>query len=158
MVYEWKFESKYPVSAQVAGETMEQIRLASGKGYLEAEDLLEESRADSAPLHPCFEWNDDIAAEKYRLAQARDMIKNITVKVIDEKPLTEPQRAFVTVVPNTAKGKFVPLQIALETPEYRAQVLQNARWELQNFKRKYNAYSELSKVFEAIDDFADSLT
>ena len=155
MVYQWKID-KYPVPAQVAGEEIERIRANSGKEYIEAEDLLEASRENNAPLHSCFEWNDDLAAEKYRLWQARQIIINITV-VIETANTVPHVRAFVSVADSCDKGKFIQIQKALENNEYRAQILKNALAELQTFKHKYSVYSELSKVFEAIDGFADSL-
>ena len=155
MVYQWKID-KYPVPAQVAGEEIERIRANSGKEYIEAEDLLEASREDNAPLHSCFEWDDDLAAEKYRLWQARQIIINITV-VIETSNTVPHVRAFVSVADSCDKGKFIQIQKALENNEYRAQILRNALVELQTFKHKYSVYSELSKVFEAIDGFADSL-
>lgn len=35
------------------------------------EQVLEKARDEQSELHKCFEWNDSIAAEKYRLQQAR---------------------------------------------------------------------------------------
>ena len=156
MVYQWKID-KYPVPAQVAGEEIERIRANSGKEYIEAEDLLEASRRDNAPLHSCFEWDDDKAAEKYRLWQARDIIKHIAVVIQNTPAASQPVRAFVSIADGNDKGKFIQIQKALENNEYRAQILRNALVELQTFKHKYSVYSELSKVFEAIDDLADSL-
>ena len=156
MDYQWKVD-KYPVPAQVAGEEIERIRANSGKEYIEAEDLLEASREDTAPLHSCFEWDDDRAAEKYRLWQARQIISNITVVTETVNTVPQPVRAFVSIADYKDKGKFIQIQKALENNEYRAQILKNALAELQTFKHKYSVYSELSKIFEAIDDFAGSL-
>lgn len=156
MIYQWKID-KYPVPAQVAGEEIERIRANSGKEYIEAEDLLEASREDIAPLHSCFEWDDDRAAERYRLWQAKHIICDITVVVEISNNTPISARAFVSVADYKDKGKFIQIQKALENNDYRAQILKNALVELQTFKHKYSVYSELSKVFEAVDDFADSL-
>lgn len=162
MVYQWKSAGeKYPVTAQVAGETIEEITKTLGKGYIEKEDLLEASREENAPLHKCFEWRDEVAAEKYRVYQAGDIISNIvvvTVKVGDKTTeLKEPTRAFVSVSTAKAKGKFVSVESVMSNEDYRKQVLNNAAFELLTFKNKYQGYAELSKVFESITDFADSL-
>lgn len=156
-VYKWKFD-KYHIPAKIAGETIEGIKIKSGKDFIEPEELLEASRDENAPLHSCFEWDDGKAAEKYRLWQAHDIIKNITVEIISEDQ-TPPQivRAFVSVAPSNEKGKFVNIKTAIERDDYRKQILDNAFEELQNFKRKYQMYSELEKVFSAIDEFAETL-
>ena len=156
MVYEWGID-KYPVDAQIAGETIEALKSELGKDYIEAEDLLNASRAENAPLHSCFEWDDTIAAEKYRLNQAGDIIRNITVKIIDASEKPQVVRALVNVSPQNEKGKYVSIQTAMVKGEYRDQVLKNALIELQNFKHKYQSYSELATIFKAIDEFADTV-
>lgn len=41
-------------------------------------DVLEKARGnEDSELHKCFEWDDAIAGEKYRLQQARDVIRMI---------------------------------------------------------------------------------
>lgn len=155
MVYQWKFD-KFPVPAQVAGETIEAIKQARGKEFIEPEDLLDASRDENAPLHSCFEWDDNKAAEKYRLWQARKIIGNITVIIEPVNTVPQTVRAFVSITDTNDKGKFVQIQTALKNSEYREQILKNALAELQSFKTKYRVYSELSKVFAAIDNFADS--
>lgn len=155
MIYEWKIP-KYPVSAQVAGEELEKIR--ERNGYVEAADLLEASRAENAPLHSCFEWDDDKAAENYRLYQAKDIIRNIVVKV-EKADGGEPSavRAFVSVTVDKTAAQYQPINIALDNPDYRQIVLMNALTKLEEFRRTYKDFQELSEVFKAIDNFADSL-
>lgn len=71
MVYKWKIPGVIPVDAQTAGEELQ--RIYQEKGGLNPSDIVEESRHDSAPLHPCFEWDDETAAEKYRQTQAMQL-------------------------------------------------------------------------------------
>lgn len=158
MVYVWKI-NKYPVDAQVAGETIEDIKNKSGKDFIEPEELLEASRDENAPLHCCFEWDNNIAAEKYRIRQARELIQNVTVTIMKENLTPEGKiyRAFVNVADYNDKGKYVPVNVAMEVKDYRKQILENALFELQNFKRKYQDYVELSKVISVIDEVVEDL-
>lgn len=158
-VYEWKTPYLYPVSAQVAGETIEALKTALGKENIEPEDLLEASRADGTPLHTCFEWDDSKAAEKYRLEQATNMIRSVVVKIVVDggEPVTT--RAFVNVSEKLhAKGTFVSIQTALEQKDYRQNILRSALFELQTFQRKYSIYQELAGVFSAIHDFTEKFS
>ena len=75
MIYKWKIPGVIPVDAQTAGEELQ--RIYQEKGGLNPSDIVEESRNDSAPLHPCFEWDDEIAAEKYRQTQAMQIVRSI---------------------------------------------------------------------------------
>lgn len=44
------------------------------EGVLNPQQVVEESRSATHPLHEYFEWDDSAAAEKYRQVQARAMI------------------------------------------------------------------------------------
>ena len=68
MTYQWKLPGVMPVDAQTAGDELE--RVYKKRGDIKPSTLVEESRPASAPLHRCFEWDDAIAAEKYRESQA----------------------------------------------------------------------------------------
>ena len=151
-VYSWKYS--WAVPAQVAGEYLEQ--LAKDKGELTPELILNESRDEKAVLHPCFEWDDEKAAEGYRLYQAGKILRDITVK-IEREENTPPRivRAYVNVTDQQKheKGAYVSIDIAMKNCDYKAQVLKNALYELQTFKNKYAQYVELEKVFDAINEF-----
>ena len=155
-VYSWKFGQ--PVPAQVAGEYLE--KLEQENGALTPELVLNESRDEKAVLHPCFEWDDGKAAESYRLYQARKIISNITVKIeTSANETSTPVRAFVSISDSAKKetGNFVSIGVAMNDEVMRAQVLKNALYELQTFKRKYAAYSELQNIFNAIDELETKL-
>ena len=154
MVYGWKFN--LPVDAQIAGEELERIE---GKfGALTPENVLDESRDVNSVLHSCFEWDDTIAAEKFRLSQAHHIICNITCTVkpaINDSPREIVTRAFVNVSDET-KGKFIAINTALSQNDTRQRVLKNALAELRMFQNKYQIYAELAGVCKAIDDFAST--
>ena len=148
MVYKWRFNMG--VSAETAGEELERVEHKHGK--VTPELVLEESRKEKAPLHKCFEWNDSIAAEKYRLNQAGQIIRNLVV-VLDEYQQSEPVRAFVNIESEApAKtGKFINVVSAMKKEETRAAVLANALRELQEFTKKYQGLDELAGVFSEIN-------
>lgn len=152
MVYEWKYPLK--VDAQSAGDEL--ARIENKFGELTPEKVVDESRDENAVLHPCFEWNDAIAAELYRREQARHIISNITV-TIESPAITEGgkitvTRAFVDVS-ESVKGKFVNIKTALNNDDYKRRILLNAKTELLCFEAKYSAYRELCGVCNEIDNF-----
>lgn len=79
------------ISADTAGSELSRIREENGR--LTPQLVVDEARSDDAPLHPAFEWRDDVAAECYRNVQASSLIK--TVKVVN--PLADPKPAYVKV-------------------------------------------------------------
>jgi hypothetical protein len=62
--------------------------LEDRRGRLTAEQVVEEARPQSSPLHGCFEWDDSKAAESWRIEQARDLIKRVKIVVeIEDKKI-----------------------------------------------------------------------
>lgn len=156
----WKNGVQYKVEAIVAAETIRNLQNKLGKDTITAKDLLDASRDENAPLHSCFEWDDGIAAEKYREWQARHIINSIVIQNVSDDTSLPPTRLFVNVVKSGSpkvKGQYASITVAFANETYHKQVLANALIELQNFRRKYQVYSELSGVFSAIDSFSDSL-
>ena len=56
-----------------------------GGGVLEAKAVLVLAANPDNVLHSYFEWDDTVAAGRYRLEQARDLIRTVTVKFTIEK-------------------------------------------------------------------------
>lgn len=148
MVYKYK-ATKYKVPAQVAGEYLHKL---DEDGGLTAERLLDESRPKNALLHGCFEWDNTKAAEAHRLWQARYFIGNIVVAQIEDNPVP-PVRAFVNVsdAGHAQKALYRPVRAALSDSASRETVLANALRELEIFRDKYGALTELTAVIDAID-------
>lgn len=143
MTYQWKLPGLMPVDAQVAGEELH--RIYQEKGRLDAPDIVDESRPVDAPLHPCFEWNDVVAAEKYRETQAQNIVRSVVV--VHENQSNEPVevRAFVNV-----QETYRPIEVVVNSEEQMKELLKSAFSELKSFEKKYAALSQLAPVFEAI--------
>lgn len=70
------------LSPQVIGEALADIE--DRHGIIDPNTVVDESRPEDAPLHPAFEWRDDVAAEKWRVEQARRVVRCVEV-VIDKR-------------------------------------------------------------------------
>ena len=146
MTYQWKVQGIMPVDAQTAGNELQ--RIYERDGVIEPETVVAESQTPSAPLHSCFEWDDEKAAHKYRITQAQTIIRSIVV-VADEAKQPE-TRAFVNV-----QREYHPVSVVVRNPEKREILLQNALNELRWFERKYHTLQELSNVFAAIKEVTE---
>lgn len=137
--------SLFKNSAEVAGEVCK--RLAESEEGLTPKTLVEASRARTAPLHNEFEWNDDIAAEKYREEQAASIIRHlIIVRVDQEEPKHYKDRSFVFT--GSQKTGYVPLNKALTNEVWRSKLLEAAKRDMQIFIAKYRRLKELSKIID----------
>jgi hypothetical protein len=74
-------------------EHLELIRQTTGD--LRPEDVLDDARNPNSPLHSCFTWDDSVAAEAYRLTQAKAVIR-VAIRYLS-RPSSEPQRVRIKV-------------------------------------------------------------
>lgn len=168
--YAWKStqsENAYHATAEQAHAAFETIRKRDGK--LTAPAVVDEARPEESVLHEDFEWRDEIAAEKYRQQQARQMIGAVRIVWEEKSP---PVRAYVNVrlveqdALNAADAMhpaeepaakepparcYMPLEEVLEQPQLRTQMLEDARRDAQNYKQKYSTLASLASIMQAID-------
>lgn len=146
MIY--KVKSGFRLKASLAQSVGEECERLESEGRLTPRNLVEASRPEDAPLHDCFEWDDTVAAEKWRDAQASYIIRSVEVTV---DGANEPTRAFVATVSDD-KQEYRAIGYVLRSTDSREALLESARRELLSFRRKYATLYELAKVFDAIDD------
>ena len=135
----WRIQGYYKADAQKVAEEI-------GFGKFTPMEVLEKAKDETTELHKCFEWNDSIAAEKYRLEQA----KNIIRMLVYEKETKE--QAVVRYYAKTeTKHVYQPTkQFLVQEDEYQG-LLRRALAELEAFKNKYHTLTELEGVFEAME-------
>lgn len=150
MVYQWKSASHIKANANEAGAMCERLERTVG---LTPANLLDANRANDAPLHNEFEWDDAIAAEEYRLQQARHIISCLCVKSEEDKTHNEPIRAFFKIEP--ACSEYESLQVILSTEDKYKSMLKTAAAELKAFQKKYQALKELKPLFDVISEMGD---
>ena len=150
VINSWKIE-KFPVSADVARAEFD--RIYDKCGELTKENLVEESRDEQAALHACFEWNDAVAAEKYRIEQAGDMIRCL---VTVEKPNDNKEPIVVRAYVKTTEN-FEPIKVALQSDEKYAVLVQDALEDIQWLKKKHRAILEMKKAMDGLNTVEDAL-
>lgn len=135
----WKIDGIFKADAAKVAEEI-------GEGRFTPREVLEKARDESTELHKCFEWDDGIAAEKYRLGQAECLIRMLYIP--SPKPgVSEIRKYSITTERNT----YQPTRLFLEQEDEYAALLKRAKAELAEFRKKYRTLSELQEVFEAID-------
>lgn len=136
------------LTADKAMAELERIR--EKRGELKPEYVVEESKDEKAVLHGCFQWDDTIAAQMWRKEQARQLIKNITVTIVDEK-VSATIRAVVNVATSASNGRsYVPVtQAILDDVAYK-DLLAQAKEEMERFIVKYSQISELGNVKQSM--------
>lgn len=67
---------------------------AANDGRITPRLVVEDARDPESALHACFEWDDSVAGEKYRIMQARALIRSVPL-VIKENRVTIRSVAYV---------------------------------------------------------------
>lgn len=150
--YEYVTKGLYKAPAQQVGELFEQLQ--HSETGLTPKSVLDAARAENSFIHDEFEWDNDVAAEKYRLKQAQNMILNVRVIVretTDQEMRNEwKERGFVCTP--GGKSVYVTLQSALNNDEWHKHLMKQAKDEMESFIAKYRRLDELSEVIKAMQD------
>ena len=112
------------------------------------EQVLEKARNEDTELHKCFTWDDTIAAEKYRLVEARRVLKLL---IIEEKEPPQ-DRPPIRLFHKTKEGEgYKHVELVVKKPDEYEALLARAYAELKAFKAKYAMLEELREIFDLID-------
>lgn len=111
------------------------------------QQIVAKGRDAGTELHKCFDWNDQTAAEKYRIYQARQIVCHLVIQKPDGETPKQETRYFFKVRDN--EGYKATERIFRNADEHSL-LLQRAKGELTAFQNKYAALTELSGVFDAI--------
>ena len=149
MVYQFKSGFRCSVPAPVVGERIATIEAANG-GHLTASHLVDDARPEDAPLHPCFEWDDSEAAERYREDQARHLIRSVYV-VPDGRAESAPVLHHVHVKLPDVGNCYVTTARAVSDDELREQVEADALKAFHALRERYRHIQSLAPIFAAID-------
>lgn len=141
--YAWKFDNLYKANATKVKLELDTL----GEKFTPA-DVVEYARSEDSELHKCFEWDDTIAAEKYRLTQAAQVIRAI-VYVDQEKEERTPIRVVISTGNND--NTYTPSRLIFRDKTEYQRLLERALAELRAFKEKYKNLKELDYILELID-------
>jgi UDP-2,3-diacylglucosamine pyrophosphatase LpxH len=123
---------------------------AANKGILLPQKVVQAAKSKTSVLHGEFTWDDNTAAQEYRLWQARSLI-NVCVEYIGTNGDEREMRVFVSLRKDRDEGGYRLLEKVVSSKTFRAQLLEDALAEMTFFRDKYKDLKELAEVFEAID-------
>lgn len=150
MVYRYKENTRIKAPAQVAGEMCEHLAQTGG---LTPKRLVDANRAEDAPLHGEFEWDDAIAAENYREEQASYIIRHLTV--VTEEKKEGPIRAFVRVT--DSPRDYTPMNVVVKNADMMATLLLNAKKDMLAFVKKYKSLEQLNDVIQIMIESVEKI-
>jgi len=148
MIYQWKIPNLYDISAQEAGTEIESCK--NEAGFITPEAVVEKAKPQESVIHRCFEWDAETAAEKYRIHQAGELIRNVVaVNITESNTPSAPVRAFVNIKGESERG-YKTITAVVRNPGEYGYMLACAKNELAAFTQKYATLTELGGVISAI--------
>lgn len=134
-------------------EELELIR-SRNSGVIYPADVVQFARDESTALHSKFEWNDGDAAEKYRLWQAREIIRaSVTILPRNNQPIQTyvslKHDRYTTTGGSAVAGGYRNLIEVLSVPSLRKTLLEEAIEEHDRWEKKYQTIKELADIFAA---------
>lgn len=120
------------------------------RGTLTPGLLVDIARDPNHPLHSRFEWDDSLAAEAHRRAQAGNLIRRVRIQYAEATDHTPPKsvRAF-TSVPTNRGRIYQPVADVGRDPIARELVLREMQREINALKRRYGEYTEFWELLRA---------
>jgi hypothetical protein len=113
-------------------------------GVLTAQAVVDAARDPLHPLHQHFEWDDEKGAEKYRVHQARQLIRIVKLVYVDKRGDVQKMRVFHSVSdPDSLTGRsYMPLDEIEASDTLSAQLLRSMEIDWRNLHRRYKKFAE----------------
>src|SRR5258708_39882202 len=123
----------------------ELLAIRDEHGKLTAALIVEEAAAEDHPLHGRFEWDDSVAGHKYRLTQARQLIRVVRETYIDRNGNPEDVRFFHAVAREEGHV-YEPLPEVLGDDLATKVLLQSMEREWRQLRKRYEKFSEFTQI------------
>lgn len=149
--YKWSSEgNRFAADANLVGRELEKIE--NDNGSLDTRVMVDFARKNQdSELYKCFEWDNDIAAEKYRLQQANKVLCSISVVINESEEEREVTRAYVNIVDSEDNDrKYKNIARVLENDEEYEQLKNKAYQDLLRCKDRYENVLDLEDLKEIV--------
>lgn len=146
--YSWKKDYRGTRSnIDIVKKELEAIEKQDGK--ISAQAVVERARPENSALHKFFDWNDETAAEKHRLAQARHIINMVVVEIKNKDKQSLVTRAYVEVDNRTG---YRSLSVVVKSPSLRSQLLTQALKDVEIYSAKYAILIEVTDLLKPVKE------
>ena len=147
-IYKARNRAPFPKNkAQEFGERIELIQDKKNRSKITVDDFLEDAELEDSPFHEYLEWDNEIASEKFRRYQARNIMNGLLVVVVkNETEETEPAFYNVVVKNGEDENAYVPIDIAKGNEDLTEQILEEAESKLKSWIFRYKGFMNLKQA------------
>lgn len=143
-IIKWKIDGKYHADPTKCKDEIESIG-----SDVKPQQIVDYAKNPDTELHKCFTWDNNLAAEKWRLQEARQIVCSL---VIVESGTEDKEDVKFRVFHKTNnEDGYKPIQFILKDKgEYEA-LLERCLADLRALKKKYQTLSEYQEIWDLID-------
>lgn len=123
----------------------ELLAIRKQAGRLTPAAVVAAAASDDHPLHDRFEWNDEIAGHKYRLMQARQLIRVVKETYVDGEGAPERTR-FFHAIPDTQGMAYQPADEIVRDNIASKVLLQSMEREWRSLRKRYEHFAEFREI------------
>lgn len=160
MIYEWG-SYRFAADPNEVGQELERIGKRNPDEVTMTKAALEQARDPESPLHAIPEWDDEVAAENYRLGQIRTAINSLVVVVHEDDDERQTAPAFYHVNYENEQGERVrgyqPWQTVASNVRARKSASAELLAHLRGLQRRHQALGDFQPVWQAVDQVAEQI-
>jgi hypothetical protein len=148
----WRPGYRNRVKAEIALVEIEKLEAA--RGIVTPRAVVDLARRKRNPLHPQFEWDDSVAAERHREQQARQMLANlVTVSIIAGEEVREaPVYVSVHSPEHDGQRGYMRVTKVVLNEDLRQEALEETQRMIRGLRRRFSALTGLVQLLEQFED------
>lgn len=139
-------------------------RIQDKQGRITPEIVVTAAEKPKSPLHHLFEWDDTVAGHKYRIEQAREVIRSVKLTVTYETktvfvpayirdPGAEPAaQGYVTITALTSEKDLARTAVKNEFGQAKAALMR-----AENIAEYLNVRKQVTAIREKVSEAADQI-
>lgn len=136
------FHAPQGLPADVAAAELENVRKTSGE--LIPENVVNAARSKTNPLHLAFEWDDSIAGQRFRLHQASQLTRSITIV---RETYEQPFRYFTLVRgDDQPRASYLPTEVVVQRSDLYEDGLARLKRELTGAQKSVQELIMLATI------------
>jgi hypothetical protein len=125
-------------------------KIYEDNGVLTPDVVLEAAQEPSHPLHSKFDWDDTVAAHRWRLSQASHLIRNVKVNVEMSASQTVHVRAFIAKkdldMEEESVGEYLPVESVVASDTMRTAWFRQLEKEWRALRRRAGQSKEFAEM------------
>ena len=158
LIVQWKERAQIKKDPILVYNELEALREKCG-GAFTPKDVVKRARKKSSVLHDLFEWDDSVAAEKFRLRQAGYIVRSLQVQKRIVRKAGEPRVVVIRQYASLGRGsgdgpknKYHRTSDVLNVADQRDQLLTKVWMQILALRRRYSSLIELVPIWESVDE------